>query len=209
MVKLNTNNYIYNPIYALCNLIKENLKPNFCMAEIGCFDGSTTRGYIELIKKCNGKLHIVDWFKGNIGALGPHTYIENDNSILNLFKENLKDYLDIISIHKGDSSSMISNIADRSLDLCFIDADHRYSAVYNDIKLCIPKMKPGGILCGHDMEGIEILTKNEINPEWYEKDCVNGIHYGVIKAVYDHFGNNIDFRCDIGGQEVDIWIKRL
>lgn len=36
------------------------------------------------------------------------------------------------------------------LDLAFIDADHGYNAVYNDIKAWWPKIRSGGILCGHD-----------------------------------------------------------
>ena len=39
---------------------------------------------------------------------------------------------------------------DNTLDFCYIDADHRYEAVKQDIELWIPKVKVGGIICGHD-----------------------------------------------------------
>ena len=39
---------------------------------------------------------------------------------------------------------------DKTLDFCYIDADHRYEAVKQDIELWLPKVKPGGIICGHD-----------------------------------------------------------
>jgi tetratricopeptide (TPR) repeat protein len=41
-------------------------------------------------------------------------------------------------------------IADQSLDFCYIDADHSYEGVRDDIRLWHPKVKAGGILGGHD-----------------------------------------------------------
>jgi hypothetical protein len=35
-------------------------------------------------------------------------------------------------------------------DLVFIDGDHRYEAVRADIAGWLPKVRPGGVLCGHD-----------------------------------------------------------
>jgi predicted O-methyltransferase YrrM len=41
-------------------------------------------------------------------------------------------------------------VDDSSVDLVFIDADHSYEAVRSDILGWYWKVKPGGILCGHD-----------------------------------------------------------
>jgi len=40
---------------------------------------------------------------------------------------------------------------DRFFDLVFIDADHAEEAVMADIAAWYPKVRPGGILCGHDV----------------------------------------------------------
>lgn len=211
------------PIFPLTQLINENIKPGFTMAEIGCYDGSTTISYIEKLKEHKGKVHIVDWFYGNVGVTGPHSYIQDD-LVYERFKIIFANYEEQMSIHRGPSHEQISNIPDDSLDLCFIDADHRYDYVYKDIELCIPKVKKGGIICGHDMENINIMDVIKIQRDWLEKDVVHytelGIseefvldneffHVGVIKAVFDFFGKDIETRPDPEGQGAPIWIKRL
>ena len=42
---------------------------------------------------------------------------------------------------------------DRSLDLVFIDANHTYEHVKEDIEAWYPKIRDGGILSGHDFSG--------------------------------------------------------
>src|SRR5690606_5275623 len=42
-------------------------------------------------------------------------------------------------------------VQDESLAFCYIDGDHREEMVRRDIALWWPKIKPGGILAGHDL----------------------------------------------------------
>lgn len=39
---------------------------------------------------------------------------------------------------------------DNTLVFCFVNADHRYEAVKQDIELWLPKVKSGGIIFGYD-----------------------------------------------------------
>ena len=41
-------------------------------------------------------------------------------------------------------------IPDNTLDFCYIDADHSYDSVKNDLDIWLPKIKINGIICGHD-----------------------------------------------------------
>jgi len=50
----------------------------------------------------------------------------------------------------GDSLSVAKLLADESLDLVFLDADHTYNAVLADLRAWFPKVRPGGVLSGHD-----------------------------------------------------------
>ncbi len=49
-----------------------------------------------------------------------------------------------------DSFSASKSFADESLDFCFIDGDHSYNSVFSDLSFWWPKIKPGGVLAGHD-----------------------------------------------------------
>ena len=181
------------PISSIVKIVAENQNEGMQMAEVGAFCGQTTKTYIDIISKNNGKLYIVDWFKGNIGAVGYHAYREDIDTVYNTFTQNIKGYIDCVEILRGKTHDMIQHIPDKSLDICFIDADHTYPFVKKDIDLAIPKIKSGGILCGHDLENFDKVdfTDQELN-----SDFTDGRHCGVIRAVYEKFGTDVNLHTD-------------
>jgi Methyltransferase domain len=55
-----------------------------------------------------------------------------------------------IHVKPKRSEQAAEEFTDASLDLVFIDAAHTYAGVRADIALWLPKVKPGGVLAGHD-----------------------------------------------------------
>lgn len=49
-----------------------------------------------------------------------------------------------------ESELAARGVEDGSLDFVFIDANHSYEGCKRDIEIWTPKLKPGGLLCGHD-----------------------------------------------------------
>jgi hypothetical protein len=47
-------------------------------------------------------------------------------------------------------TNTINKIQDNSIDLIFIDANHTYKYVLEDLNNYFPKLKEGGIFCGDD-----------------------------------------------------------
>lgn len=53
------------------------------------------------------------------------------------------------------SHDAVHHIPDKALDFVFIDAQHDYGSVVTDITAWAPKVKPGGLLSGHDYNKIK------------------------------------------------------
>jgi predicted O-methyltransferase YrrM len=87
-------------------------------------------------------------------------------NLYDVFLNNIEPVKDKINIVKGISWEAASNYADNSLDFVFIDAGHDYESVKKDLTAWFPKIKPNGIIAGHD----------------YHFDC------GVYPAVNEFFG---------------------
>jgi len=53
-------------------------------------------------------------------------------------------------VHRMTSEEASKGFADESVDFVFIDGDHSYEGCSTDIRCWWPKVKPGGLLSGHD-----------------------------------------------------------
>lgn len=60
--------------------------------------------------------------------------------------------LDRVEFVQGYSDECAKRFDDESLDLIFIDADHSEGWVLRDLAAWVPKVKPGGVLAGHDYD---------------------------------------------------------
>ena len=53
-----------------------------------------------------------------------------------------------------DVLKWIATQPNESLDFIWLDDDHGKQHVFEEIEALLPKMKPGGIICGHDVFGV-------------------------------------------------------
>jgi hypothetical protein len=108
------------------------------------------------------------------------TYVASNDGINNRSQEqrdeDLAETLRVTS-HSADRRKIMrmtsfvaaQEVPDGSLDFVFIDASHAYEDVIADIRLWAPKIRSGGLLCGHDY-GMEAYY-----PQW-----------GVTRAVDEY-----------------------
>lgn len=139
-------------------------------AELGLWDGRT---YLHLLRHCPDLMLIgVDLWKSQ----GIYTGVDkwgNDWSEQSHQEHEKKvrggaaKYGDRSIIYKMSTVDAAHLVAPGSLDFVFIDADHSYMGVVSDIRAWSSKIKPGGLLMGHDID-------------WDS----------VRKAVIDEIGNN-------------------
>lgn len=126
-------------------------------AEVGCAKGNTTR---YLLGHCPRllRLYAVDlWTRVPEGVGGGTQYAGwNFQAIKRVFLRRMQPFQRRVVVLEGVSWQMAQSVKDEELDFVFIDADHEYQSVVNDIWAWTPKLKPGGMLSGHDthFEGV-------------------------------------------------------
>jgi SAM-dependent methyltransferase len=114
--------------------------------EVGCWKGrSAACMCVEIANsKKDIEFYCVDIWDGTD---------ETDPALIGLydkFLHNLKSVAPYFRPLKMPSVDAAVKFKDASLDFVFIDAGHEYDAVKQDIQAWYPKVKPGGILAGHD-----------------------------------------------------------
>jgi len=163
------------------NLIK-NIK-NPVGAEIGVMDGVFSINMLEM--KRDLKLFSIDPYT----MFNPYYRVDKTGAKQHGFKSQKEwdDLYEQIKIKferygnrsvllRGTSISSSKIVEDESLDFVFIDANHLYKYVKEDILTWIKKIKTGGIISGHDYNKKdehlilnvckavdEIFDKNELN----------------------------------------------
>jgi predicted O-methyltransferase YrrM len=140
---------------ALATLVRRMAKPGGRMAEIGSWlgNGSTQIFLEELRAYPDSSLLCVDTWQGNPNVQR-HQDIVSRYDVFGTFRANVEKAGSPVKLHALVSSSNEAAplLADGSFDLVFIDADHSYRAVKEDVAAWRSKVRAGGIICGHDCE---------------------------------------------------------
>lgn len=145
--------------------------------EVGTHRGAFA---LQLLIKWNGKLlncidpweNLPEYIEQSGTLYGGETR-EDD---LKHCKKILKPYDDRKLLHRGTSAKTSEKFIDNELDFVYLDGNHEPPYVLQDIQLWWPKVKPGGILAGHDF-----LCHGEVNGGW-------GQH--IQPAVLSFFSNH-------------------
>lgn len=153
-------------------------------AEIGVFTADLSS---RLLKRNDLTLYMIDpWgvsdkdseyaktgdFHAELTQVQQDRYFENAREVVSIHGNRAK-------IIRKASIEAAKDIDDGSLDFVFIDADHSYEGCRADIAAWMPKIKAGGLLCGHDYKNIDY-------------PC-----FGVEQAV-DEFSANNNLPVELG-----------
>lgn len=156
-------------IFETRNNYIQSLNSNLIMCEIGVFAGDFSRILFQSQPK---ELHLIDPFFGLFCSGdkdGKNIKRIDLNSAYQCLLNEYKNFTNVF-IHKGTSLDVLKNFADDYFDFMYIDANHEYNYVKQDLEICKHKTKNNGIISGHD----------------YNQDTFPGVY----KAVNDFCKNN-------------------
>ena len=148
------------------------------MLEVGAYMGESTMMFAST--GMFNTINVIEPFKGEEEFNDMFMY--DWDVVESEFNTNTR-FFDNINLYKDYSYNVVDKFEDKSIDFIYIDAEHTYDSLKRDLELYLPKLKPNGIIAGHDYN------------EWIWPE--------VVKAVHEKFGNEVSEFMDTS------WIVKL
>jgi SAM-dependent methyltransferase len=125
--------------------------------EVGCWQGQSLAFFLTEAWNSGKRFKVFgcDHFRGSVGD-GPLIQEASLKSIVAHCAHNLRRAVHPFALVHAESKIGATFFQDTSIDYCFIDAGHMYDEVKADIAAWLPKMKPGGIMAGHDFNQVPV-----------------------------------------------------
>ena len=167
------------------HFLRELARDALRIIEVGTFSGIATEIMLAAQPE-GGELITIDTFEGTPGTA---TAFAASGATLARAKARLARFGSRVKIIKGESLAVARKIENGSADLVFLDAGHAYQSVRADILAWLPKVKPTGLIAGHDYDKAALSSSKWWLTENKDLDCVVGpnIHCGVTLAVDEAF----------------------
>lgn len=122
--------------------------------EIGVFEGASSCYLAQRIRDAGlqAELHCCDVFR--VHDQYQFAGLLDGNSTRYIFEGHLAErgLTDLVTIQEGRSEEILSRFPDYHFDFVFVDGSHHYRDIVRDIELAMKKLKPNGILAGHDID---------------------------------------------------------
>lgn len=157
-------------------------------AEVGVHRGEWSRIFLDNWR--GTVLHLIDpWTipKGYESQAKLLPGFGEDRSVdLQMCREHLAPHGGRVAFVRTTSLEAAATFARESLDFVYVDGDHRYDRVTADLKAWWPKVRPGGILAGHDVLSSEPYSAyEEVQPAVLNFANDSGLDvYLVIELVF-------------------------
>lgn len=157
-----------------------SMPPGARCVEIGSWKGRSTVAICEGLRAVEGAtLTAVDTFRGDAQNELMHLWYGEDlaaDEVYRSFREQTAGY-DFLKVRRVMSAEASREIEDASLDWVFIDAEHTFEHVLDDLERWLPKVKPGGLVSGHDYghPGVKLAVRARVRVDgvwesiWYSR----------------------------------------
>lgn len=125
--------------------------------EVGSFFGRSSIAIASVAEV----LHCIDWHRGESAS-------DKDTGLTDSLPEwwaNIRRYgfADKTVMHVGTTAQVCPFMASQRFAFCFIDADHTYEGVKDDIVNMLPLMRPDATLLFHDYTWTELGVQQAVD----------------------------------------------
>ncbi len=145
--------------------------------EVGCWLGRSTACFGLLAQQAQKEIEInvVDTFTGTetepCKSLHAPVLEAHGGNLRKVFTANMRACGVPARIFEGKSVDAASQFPDGSLDAVYLDGDHSSCGMWDDLKAWVPKVKPGGVICGDDY-GVDFPGVTEAVQSYFAKDRI-------------------------------------
>lgn len=191
--------------------LAQRAKESKLVIEVGSWHGKSTRA---LGDNTTGKIIAVDHWNGSEAEVNTHHASARLLAGDHAYDEFLRNNLDLVMNGtilplRMTSSNAAKLLFDKGVqaDTVFIDAGHTYKEVVEDIKVWLPLVKEGGMLCGHDYIQVDFM-------EVYEavNDTLSNIENIPNTSIWTYKNEHrlaCIYDCFIFNNELEILDKRF
>lgn len=179
---------------------------NMQILEVGSWYGASALSWgqgLELFNQVKGTITCIDawipFFDRKTHQNDVYTAMEtalSADTVYNIYLHNINTLPKTINCQhlRGKSNHLLNILRKNHFDVVFIDGDHTYTAVKNDIELSLDLVKEGGVICGDDLN-LQLHQVDEANARVNaQQDFIQdpktqrNFHPGVTLAVAECFG---------------------
>lgn len=136
----------------LCVYIKNKLpSSNLNIIEIGSYCGASTEIFATHFP--NSTINSVDPWEMYVEDCSSYDLTQQGLELKEaeqIFDKLILKYSNIIK-NKTSSVEFSKTIKEETVDFIYIDGNHQYSSVIEDLRTWYPKIKKNGMMCGHDL----------------------------------------------------------
>jgi hypothetical protein len=128
--------------------------------EIGVFKGEWSR---HVLQRWNGTLYMIDPWRPLGKEYEDASNHANHMDAYERTMESIRGFEDRAFMLRGLGEQLVEIFEDESLDYVYIDGNHTYDYVKQDMELWWPKLKKGGLFAGHDYLDFDWSYKPELD----------------------------------------------
>ena len=121
------------------------------------------------------KLYCVDTWTNDVMT-------EGERDTFDIFLENTKDFKNIIIPLRG-RSTMVAEYFQEKIDFLFIDGDHSYKGVKDDIHAWFPKLTVDALVVFHDIgwaEGVARAVEEDVEPVAKKRGRLPNLYWAYL-----------------------------